>query len=245
MSKYVLVLAQIELIFFLIASVGLCFGFVLKTVWVTHQCFHYCWAVLTQSQGFFCFSHHPTSEEARGARGVGRGHSQDSWPQMTTGIFRTTWRHAQCIRWGEEEGSRGHSEWWHLSSRDTVRCDGALLSWRWLNTCLPMGSSEWVPCFALLADTAFAYLINCLYLNPRVFSLLPFHFSPPCHSEWEASEQMCEADLPTGVKPRQTPTQGLSDVRRWIGSSDLIKVGDFLYHLCAQFVRTDTCLYEG
>ena len=31
------------------------------------------------------------------------------------------------------------------------------------------------------------YLLNCLYLNPRVFSLLLFRFSPPSH--WGGSER--------------------------------------------------------
>jgi len=34
------------------------------------------------------------------------------------------------------------SERWRLSPQVTVMDDGALLSWRQLNTCLPMGSSE-------------------------------------------------------------------------------------------------------
>ena len=38
----VLVLAGIELIFFIAASMGLCFGFVLKTVLITQGCFSYC-----------------------------------------------------------------------------------------------------------------------------------------------------------------------------------------------------------
>ena len=76
--SFVLVLAGIELIFFIVASTGLCFGFVLKTVLIIQGCFHYCRAVLTQSQGLFCFSPHPTSEKAGGAQEVGRGHSWDS-----------------------------------------------------------------------------------------------------------------------------------------------------------------------
>ena len=63
-------LTGIELIFFLVAGMGLCFGFVLKTVLITEGCFPYCWAVLVLSQGLFCFSPHPTSEEAGGAQGV-------------------------------------------------------------------------------------------------------------------------------------------------------------------------------
>ena len=73
-----LVLAGIELIFFIVAGMGLRFGFVLKTVLITQGCFHYCRAVLTQSQGLFCVSPHPTSEEAGGAQEVGRGHSWDN-----------------------------------------------------------------------------------------------------------------------------------------------------------------------
>jgi len=36
----------------------------------------------------------------------------------------------------------GCSEFWPLSSQVTITRDGALLSWRWLNICLPVGSSE-------------------------------------------------------------------------------------------------------
>jgi len=73
-----LVLAQVELIFFIVASVRLCFGFVLNAVLIIQGCFHYCRAVLTQSQGLFCFSPRPISEEAGGAWEAGRGHSWDS-----------------------------------------------------------------------------------------------------------------------------------------------------------------------
>ena len=34
----------------------------------------------------------------------------------------------------------------------------------------------------------FLYLLNCVYLNPRVYSLLPFRFSPP--SQQVGSEQV-------------------------------------------------------
>ena len=61
-GTFVLVLAGIELIFFRVARMGLCFGFVLKTVLITQGCFHYHWAVLTPNQGFFRFLHYPTSK---------------------------------------------------------------------------------------------------------------------------------------------------------------------------------------
>ena len=38
----VLVLAGVQLIFFIVAGMGLCFGFVLKTVLVTQGRFSYC-----------------------------------------------------------------------------------------------------------------------------------------------------------------------------------------------------------
>lgn len=57
----------------------------------------------------------------------------------------------------------------------------SVLSWRGLNTCLLMGSGEWVPCSALLVPTAFSLLIKLLLLNLWVFSLLFFWFSSPFH----------------------------------------------------------------
>jgi len=38
----VLVLTGVESIFFLVATMGLCFGFVLKTVFITQGCFSCC-----------------------------------------------------------------------------------------------------------------------------------------------------------------------------------------------------------
>jgi len=58
----------------------------------------------------------------------------------------------------KEEG--GHLELRCLSSKVTVMHDTVLLSWRWLNTCLLMGSSERINCLALLSCAAFALLIK-------------------------------------------------------------------------------------
>jgi len=91
----VLVLAGVELIFFVVAGTGLYFGFVLETVWITAGCLSDCWAVLTQSQGPSCSSRCPTSEEGGGAEGAGGTHSRDSWPQLTEGVFCAVCRRAQ------------------------------------------------------------------------------------------------------------------------------------------------------
>jgi len=79
---FVLVLAGIELIFFPVASTGLCFRFVLETALIIQGCFCYCWAELAQSQGPSCSSPHPTSEQAGSAQEAGRWHGGDSWPQL-------------------------------------------------------------------------------------------------------------------------------------------------------------------
>lgn len=54
-----------------------------------------------------------------------------------------------------------------------------LLSWMWLNPCPPMGSGEWVPCFAFHVCTAFTLSIQ-LFLSQSTFSLsiLIFSFVP-------------------------------------------------------------------
>ena len=46
----------IELTFFIAACMVPCFGFVTRTVLITHQCFDYFWSVLAPHQGF-SFSH--------------------------------------------------------------------------------------------------------------------------------------------------------------------------------------------
>jgi len=66
---------------------------------------------------------------------------------------------------------------------------GALLSWRWLNTCLPMGSSELIPCFSLLLCVAFALPINLSLSQPTsflTFTLSIFSFIPLQGSEQPA-----------------------------------------------------------
>ena len=168
---------------------GLCSGFVLKTVLIIQRCVLYCGAELTQSQFLFCFSHCPTSERAGHVQGAGRGHRWDSWPQLTKGIFHTRCRHAQLTKLGEGKGREGCSEWWCLSSQGTVTCDGALLSWTWLNTCLLMGSSEWIPCFDLLACLAFGLPIKLSLFQPTSFLTFTLPVLSPCHcegSEWAA-----------------------------------------------------------
>jgi len=136
-------------------------------------CFSYCWAVLTQSQGLFLllsFSHHPT-RAGWGCTSWEHTHSRDSWPQLTKGISLTLWCHAHNKKLvGEGRGER--SERWCLSSQVTITHDGALRAEGWLNTCLLMGSSKWIPCSALLPGVAFALPVKLSF--PQFMSFPAF-----------------------------------------------------------------------
>ena len=183
--SFVLVLTGIELILLTVASMGLCFGFVLKTVLIIQGSFRYCRAVLTWSQSLFWSSDCPTSETAglhKKLWGDTGGTADHNWPKG----YPTVWLHAQHIKLGEEQGSGRHLDLGCLSSQVTVMCDGTLLSWRWLNTFLPMGCNELIPWFTLLACIAFTLLIELALSRHTSFLtftlLLP---SPtPLEGEW-------------------------------------------------------------
>ena len=72
-----------------------------------------------------------------------------------------------------------------------------LLSLKWLNICLPVGSSEWIPDFALLAYAALALpsKIPLPQPNTRVTVLLLCKFYPLSHwglvSEWLCGTTQC------------------------------------------------------
>jgi len=91
------------------------------------------------------------------------------------------------IKSREEGGRGGHSELWPLSSQVTIMCDGALLSWKWLNTCLLMGNTGLILYFALLAHAAFALpvklslsqLISFLTFTLPILFLIPLGMHKP------------------------------------------------------------------
>ena len=79
---------------------GLCYWFVLKTVLIIQ--WGYCWAVLIQSQGLFCFSHYPTSKKAGGGQEVGKdtGHLFDFilWSQIFHKLRLKCWECSTYVR---------------------------------------------------------------------------------------------------------------------------------------------------
>lgn len=76
--NFVLVLTGMELFLFTVASMGLCFGCVLRAVLMTQEYFNSCWAVLT---------HYPSSEWTVGLTRDLDGTQLE--PPQTPGIFQT------------------------------------------------------------------------------------------------------------------------------------------------------------
>lgn len=73
----VLVLSGVDFIFFMVTGTQLCFGFVLRKELIISRHFVIGEQELHRVKTFFCFLYCPTSEEAGGAQGAGRGHGQD------------------------------------------------------------------------------------------------------------------------------------------------------------------------
>jgi len=152
----------------------------------------------------FPLSAHPTSKQTGGAGAAGRGHSQDSWPQLTKGMFCTVWRRAQRVKLGDEGGRGGtfgvlafgfpsnHYAWRSpalLEVAEHLPADGdyanEFLGLLYLHT--------WI----------LLYLLNHLYLNPWVFLFLLIQLSPPFQRGGRGSTCLSGARLPAGVKPQE------------------------------------------
>lgn len=193
-SSAVLVLTVGEVIFFAGAGVGLFWICAGKHVDMSGM-FPYCWTALARSQGPFCLPLHQRA---------GWGCSQ-SWEGTRPGQLtptdqrdvHTLWCHGQHIKLVKEGGRGEHLEWWCLSSQDTIRHDGAQLSWRWEH--LPVHGKQWMNSLLWLHAWVLFSLLNCLYLTLWVFSLLFFQLSPTswCRdSEWVAVWGLVAQNLP-------------------------------------------------
>lgn len=91
----VLVSAGTEFVVFPVAGMELGSGFQKRVMLTTHRSFSCRRALLTQSQGRSSCPHCPASQEAAGAPGAGRGHSQDSWPKLARAMSHTLWGRAE------------------------------------------------------------------------------------------------------------------------------------------------------
>lgn len=82
--------------------------------------------------------------------------------------------------WGKEEEG-GMSGVTCLSSQVIATRDGALLSWRWLNSCPPLGSGGWISCFALFVCTSFALPIKLSLSRSTSFFAFALPILSPLH----------------------------------------------------------------
>lgn len=139
--------------------------------------------------------------------GVGKKLWGDSWSKLIKGVYHTVWCHTQQEKIGERRGKEGRSWLWCLSSQETVTHAEDLLSAKRLDICLPVGSSEWVPLFHLLACTAFTFPIKLslsLFMSLLVFLL----FSP--HPIGEESDQ--EVGWVFGCWPSSTHHRDINQI---------------------------------
>lgn len=197
----IVLLAGMVLIFFPVAGVVLCFGFVHKNVLIAQGCFDSWWAGLTQHQSLFCFSAHPIIKKAGGTQRAGRGHSQDSWLWLTQCTFHTIWCHAQNMELGKEEGG-AWSVWWSLFSQVIGIHDGSPCSPGdgWMSACpWELGNKFLILLWWYYAHPLF-YLLSLS--EPMNFWVYPNDCLPhPTETGW-VSVQLCGGELSAGVKPQ-------------------------------------------
>lgn len=160
-----LVLARVGLVFFIAASMSLCFGFLTKTVLTTQACFSNCWAVLSQPQAFPVF--HASLSVSRlkvGKRLRGDTDRTADQRDIPCDIVLSN------ESWGEEEEARdlqsdgigfpsNHCMWWSPGVLEVVEH-------------LPAHGKQWVNslfCFACVLD--FCFTSWTLYLSLCIVSL--------------------------------------------------------------------------
>lgn len=173
-----MVLASIELFFFFFieACMVLCTGFLVNKVVITHWCFSYCWAALTQSQGLLCFWCCPAS------KGLGVCKELRGWTDEKDAPSHMVSHSARKARGRKEE----HVELWHLFSQETITRDFL---------CSP-GSDCTSACWWEVANGFL--LFYYLYPNPQVLPLLPF---PHGKREWASGCVVlsCQQDWATAL----------------------------------------------
>ena len=146
---------------------------------------------------------HPKGQYARSGQEGGRGHSQDSWPQLTKTIFHTFWHLAQ--QWNTKRKGWGVAFFGKVFVFQSKHClYGALLPRKWLDIACWWEVKNKSILFPLLPHVAFDFvkgcacpLLNCLYLDSRVFHLI---FCSCLIKEW-SDRVACWAP---GSQPRLT-----------------------------------------
>ena len=144
----------IELFFFLVAGMVLCFAFRMRIILILQGRFSCCWAVLKLSQGPFCSSCCPVSKKAGGCKKARKRHNQDSQLQLSKGI---------SMPYGVK-----------LSNKTRDSC----LEWLLLLDDWPSISQEWWA--TALSITGFDYSFCSLFF----LFLMSFSFNSPYLNSW-------------------------------------------------------------
>lgn len=173
----------------------LSFGFLMKIVVLRHQCFSYCRAVKLRAKIFS--ASHTAREELGVHKDLGGGTARTAdpdWPEGYLIPYGIMLSNDTAVK-KEELGTfvvmtfvflRNHYAWWTLHS------------WKWLNTCLPMGSSKWIPLFFFDCAFSFCFAYWTASISTHKFS----HFTfpelspiPPGESERMAVWRWVNAEL--------------------------------------------------
>lgn len=169
----ILVLDGIELNFFIVAHILLCFGFVTKGVLIIHQCFSYCWTVLKYHQDLLSLTllqqqvdwGCTNSWEGTQRRQLIQTYQRDIPYHMPSRLaIKNTGKKGGWFRVTVFVFPRNHYMWWSPAFLEMAKH-------------LPANGKELINslfCFACIGRFWFPY-----YLNPQVFALLPSLFSPP------------------------------------------------------------------
>ena len=168
----ILVWTGTELVFFEVACVGLCFGFMVERVLITKACLLLS-SACTASRPFFLTPPHQR---------VGWGCTR-SWEGTQLGQLTPT----------DQKDVP-----YHMMSHSAIKTGGRtkkggmfrVMALRMMKPCFPgdgqMPACQWEVVTELLILLCLHVqlllcLLNCLYLIPQVFSLLPSQFLPPSH----------------------------------------------------------------
>lgn len=157
-----------------------------KTILVTQGCFSYCWSVLGQHPDFFCFSHLLTSKWPGGVHKSERGHSQDSWPQMTKGYPILYNIMVTNKTWVKEEERRNFPRKWCFP-----KSPSCVMQLCFPGDGLPRGSDE--------SNLAFAVPIKLPLSQFKIF--LPFTI-PILFPIFDKNKWLSRAELLPGVIPQ-------------------------------------------
>jgi len=154
----------------------LCFRFRVRIQLITHWCVSSCWAVFTQSQGHFIFSHWLANEVLGLHKVLGGNIIRTAGPNCPVlhPILHGIMLNSKAGRRKEGLSRRRHFQETAMLAEPC--CPGS----GWTPACWWEAANEFLTILRLCTWLLLC-LVNCPYLSPGVLSLLPFWFYPSPH----------------------------------------------------------------